>query len=123
GRVWQITACDAACSYGVAWLLLAFSAAAAAGFLREILAPRCRRAGWPLRRVLTDGGSEFKGPFEEARASATRAPSPGTRGPTASSSACRPRSCTSTGASSSGALLHQPGRDAAEPRCLHALLQ
>ncbi len=24
------------------------------------------RAGWPLRRVLTDGGSEFKGPFAEA---------------------------------------------------------
>jgi transposase InsO family protein len=23
------------------------------------------RAGWKLRRVLTDGGSEFKGEFEE----------------------------------------------------------
>jgi hypothetical protein len=21
GKVWQVTACDAACSYGVAWLL------------------------------------------------------------------------------------------------------
>jgi hypothetical protein len=38
---------------------------ATAGFLRAILAPLYRRAGWPLRRVLPDGGSEFKGPFEE----------------------------------------------------------
>ena len=66
GRVWQITACDAACSYGVAWLLPAFAAEATASFLREILAPLYRRAGWPLRRVLTDGGSEFKGPFAAA---------------------------------------------------------
>src|SRR5712692_3893998 len=34
GKVWQITACDAACSYGVAWLLPTLSAAAAARFLR-----------------------------------------------------------------------------------------
>jgi hypothetical protein len=49
----------------VAWLLPACSAEATASFLREILAPLYRRAGWPLRRGLTDGGSEFKGPFEE----------------------------------------------------------
>jgi transposase InsO family protein len=65
GRVWQITAGDAACSSGVAWGLPAFSADATAGFLREILAPPSRRASGPLRRVLTDGGSAFKGPFEE----------------------------------------------------------
>jgi len=66
GKVWQITACDAACSYGVAWLLPAFSAAAAAAFLRDILVPLYRRAGWPLLRLLTDGGGEFKGAFDDA---------------------------------------------------------
>jgi transposase InsO family protein len=66
GKVWQITACDAACSYGTAWLLPAFSAPAAAAFLRDILVPLYRRAGWPLQRVLTDGGGEFKGAFDEA---------------------------------------------------------
>src|SRR2546422_6241358 len=45
GKVWQITACDAACSYGVAWLLPAFSAAAAAAFLCDTLVPLYRRAG------------------------------------------------------------------------------
>jgi transposase InsO family protein len=66
GKVWQITACDAACSYGVAWLLPAHTAEAAAHFLRTILAPHYRRAGWRLRRVLTDGGPEFKGAFDDA---------------------------------------------------------
>src|SRR4029453_11836847 len=33
GKVWQITACDAACSYGVAWLLPVHTAEAAAHFL------------------------------------------------------------------------------------------
>lgn len=65
GKVWQITACDAASSYGVAALVPAHTAAAAAAFLREILVPLYRRARWPLRRVLTDGGPEFKGTFDE----------------------------------------------------------
>lgn len=64
--VWQITACDAACSYGVAWLLPAHTAAAAAHFLRRVLLPVYRRAGWRLRRVLTDGGPEFRAAFDEA---------------------------------------------------------
>src|SRR5216683_1176205 len=66
GKVWQITACDAACSYGVAWLLPAHTAEAAAHFLRRVVIPLYRRAGWRLRRVLTDGGPEFKGAFDEA---------------------------------------------------------
>jgi transposase InsO family protein len=66
GKVWQITACDAACSYGVAWLLPAHTAEAAAHFLRTILVPHYRRAGWQLRRVLTDGGPEFHGAFDAA---------------------------------------------------------
>jgi transposase InsO family protein len=66
GQVWQLTACDAACSYGVARLLPALSAEGSASFLREVLVPLYRRAGWPLRRVLTDWGSEFKGAFDHA---------------------------------------------------------
>lgn len=66
GKVWQITACDAFGSYGVAWRLPAFTATATATFLRTVLLPHYRRAGWPLQRVLTDGGSEFKGAFDEA---------------------------------------------------------
>jgi transposase InsO family protein len=66
GKVWQLTACDAACSYGVARLIPALSAAAAAAFLREVVAPLYQRAGWRPERVLTDGGSEFRGAFDEA---------------------------------------------------------
>src|SRR5437660_3796490 len=66
GKVWQITACDAATSYGLAGLLPAHDAAAAAAFLREIVVPHFQRAGWRVRRVLTDGGPEFKGAFDAA---------------------------------------------------------
>ena len=66
GKVWQITACDAATSYGLARLLPAHDAAAAATFLREVVVPHFQRAGWPVRRVLTDGGPEFKGAFDVA---------------------------------------------------------
>ena len=66
GKVWQVTACDAACSYGVAWLLPAHTAAATAHFLRMILVPHYRRAGWRVQRVLTDGGPEFHGAFDAA---------------------------------------------------------
>jgi len=66
GKVWQITACDAACSYGVAWLLPAHTAEAAAHFLHRVVLPLYRRAGWRLQRVLTDGGPEFKGAFDDA---------------------------------------------------------
>ena len=65
GKVWQITACDAASSYGVAALVPGHTAADAAAFLRDILVPLYRRGRWPLRRVLTDGGPEFKGAFDE----------------------------------------------------------
>jgi len=66
GRVWQITACDAACSYAVATLTTAHTAEACARFLRKVLLPLYREAGWDLQRVLTDGGSEFKGAFSKA---------------------------------------------------------
>lgn len=66
GQVWQITACDAATSYGVARILPALSPTAVAAFLRQVVVPLFRRAGWPVQRVLTDGGGEFKGSFDEA---------------------------------------------------------
>jgi len=66
GKVWQITVCDAATSYGLAGLLPAHDAAAAATFLREVVVPHFQRAGWSVRRVLTDGGPEFRGAFDVA---------------------------------------------------------
>ena len=66
GRVWQLTACDAACSYGAGQIVVLPqpTAAATARFLREVLVPLYRKAAWPIRRVLTDCGSEFKGRFD-----------------------------------------------------------
>ncbi len=66
GKVWQYTACDAACSYAIAQVATEFSAAAAARFLRTRVAPAYRAAGWPVRRVLTDQGSEYRGAFDQA---------------------------------------------------------
>src|SRR5712692_2573476 len=43
GKLWQVTACDAACSFAFAWLLPALSATAAAAFLREILIQHYQR--------------------------------------------------------------------------------
>ncbi|HEX3236506.1 MAG TPA: DDE-type integrase/transposase/recombinase [Gemmatimonadales bacterium] len=127
GKVWQITACDAACSYGVAWLLPAHTAEAAAHFLRRILLPLYRRAGWRLRRVLTDGGPEFKGAFDEAcHALGLR------------HTRTKPRHAWTNGfverlqgtilqehwrVAFRRPLLHQPDGLAAQPRGLHAVLQ
>jgi transposase InsO family protein len=61
GKVWHITACDAARR-----ILPELSAAAVAQFLRDVLVPAVARAGWTLRRVLTDGGGEFKTEFDTA---------------------------------------------------------
>jgi len=67
GKVWQITACDAASSYGTGRVFVAAqpTAQVAARFLRHVLVPLYRDAGWPIQRVLTDGGSEFKGLFAQ----------------------------------------------------------
>ena len=66
GKVWQITACDAACSYATARIIPANTAEHAARFLAETLLPIYEAAGWPLQRVLTDWGSEFRGAFDAA---------------------------------------------------------
>ena len=65
GPMWQITACDAASSYGVAATLPALTHQAAAAFLGDTLLPVFAKAGWPLQRVLTDGGHEFKGTLDD----------------------------------------------------------
>src|SRR5262249_53429175 len=66
GKVWQFTACDAACSYAVAWLTTELSACSARRFLTRYLLPLYRRAGHAIRAILTDGGSEFRGAFDAA---------------------------------------------------------
>jgi transposase InsO family protein len=66
GKVWQYTACDAACSFAVAQVSLDFSAAAAARFLTSRVLPVFESAGWPLRRILTDQGNEYRGAFDRA---------------------------------------------------------
>ena len=66
GKLWQITACDAASSYAMAKVIVANNAAEAAVFLRDVVVVEVKKAGWRLRRVLTDGGSEFKAEFDEA---------------------------------------------------------
>jgi len=65
GKMWQLTACDAASSYGMAKVVSANNAIEAATFLRDVVVPELEKAGWKLWRVLTDGGSEFKGAFDE----------------------------------------------------------
>jgi transposase InsO family protein len=63
-KVWQITACDAATSYGLAGLLPTHDAAAAETLPGEVVVPPFQRAGWSVRRVLTDGSPEFKSAFD-----------------------------------------------------------
>ncbi len=64
GKVWQITACDVASSYGLAQLFIGDpNATVAARFVRDFVVPEFKRAGFPVSRVLTDRGSEFKGAF------------------------------------------------------------
>jgi len=64
GKLWQITACDAASSYALAKVVAVCNASEAAAFLKQVVAPTLAEAGWRLQRVLTDGGSEFRGEFD-----------------------------------------------------------
>jgi transposase InsO family protein len=67
GKIWQYSAVDGACSFAFA---RAFdgekSAAAAAAFLTQDVAPVYDEAGIPLREVVVDGGPEFKREFTAA---------------------------------------------------------
>ena len=64
GKLWQVTACDAACSFAFAQVIPSVEAIHCARFLKRVLLPAYRNAGWKLKRVLTDHGSEFKGLFD-----------------------------------------------------------
>jgi transposase len=67
GRVWQLTACDAAARYGIAQVIRgAPRAAQAAAFWTTRVLPAYRRAGHAVRAVLTDGGTEWRGAFAVA---------------------------------------------------------
>jgi transposase InsO family protein len=66
GKLWQITACDAASSYAMAKVVPVCNAQEAATFLKQVVAQQLSDAGWRFQRVLTDGGSEFKGTFDDA---------------------------------------------------------
>jgi transposase InsO family protein len=66
GKVWQYTACDAACSFAVAQVSLEFSAAATARFLTRRVLPAYQAAGWQPERVLTDQGGEYRAAFDKA---------------------------------------------------------
>ena len=64
GKVWQLTACDAACSFGVAQIIVgAPTPTATAAFLQTRVRPVYRQARHRLRAVLTDNGAEWGGGF------------------------------------------------------------
>ena len=106
GKVWQLTACDCASSYGWARIVVGkVTAARMAAFLVEVVLPGYPAAGWALRRVLTDNGKEFKASFVTTlRPTRSATPiKPDMRRPTGSSSACRVRFFMNAGGSSFGA--------------------
>jgi hypothetical protein len=123
GEVCQITACDAPTSYGLAGLLPTHDATAAPTFLRAVVVPHFQRAGWPVRRVLTDGGPEFKGAFDVAwalRHTRTKNRHAWTNGFVGRLQGTIVQEALARGLPA--ALLHHSGGPAG-PRRLHALLQ
>jgi transposase InsO family protein len=67
GKLWQLTACDAACGYGIAQVTRGTPRPAhAIVFLRERVVPAYRRAGHPVRAVLTDRGPKWGPRFTAA---------------------------------------------------------
>ena len=84
GKVWHVTACDAACSYAIATLVPRVTQGTATAPLRTHVVPTYHRAGHPVRAyLLTDGGPEFYGSFLTACREPGiehRRPKPGMRG-------------------------------------------
>lgn len=100
GKVWQLTACDAACSFGIATLVPRITQQTAIQFLREHVMPAYARANHRIRAVLTDGGPEWQARFLAACRElgiSHRARDRAMPGRTASSSGCRERSSPSCG--------------------------
>lgn len=64
GKVWQYTACDAACSFAIAWLARQLDSHTARRFLRRYLLPLYTHAAHPVQAILTDRGHEWMGAFE-----------------------------------------------------------
>jgi hypothetical protein len=63
GKVWQITGCDGASSYGFAQLVIGeVTARAVLAFLTTLVRPGYRKAGWSLKRVLVDNGKDSREP-------------------------------------------------------------
>ena len=54
GKLWQLTACDAASSYAMGKVVAGSNAKEAAVFLRDVVAVEVKKAGWKLSRVLTE---------------------------------------------------------------------
>ncbi len=77
-----------ACSFAFAQVIPSVEAIHCARFLKRVLLPAYRKAGWKLKRVLTDHGSEFKGLFDavcsELGIHHTRTKPRSSRGPVAS---------------------------------------
>jgi transposase InsO family protein len=64
GKIWQYSAVDGACSFGLATVRRGEkSARAAAAFLEHHVVPTYREAGIVLKEVVVDGGPEFKAEF------------------------------------------------------------
>jgi transposase InsO family protein len=64
GKIWQYSAVDGACSFGFAQVRRGEkSARAAAEFLEHHVLPVYHEAGIVLKKVVVDGGPEFKGEF------------------------------------------------------------
>ncbi len=66
GKVWQLTACDAACSHAIATLVPRVTQVTTTQFLRTHVVPAYQRWGHQVRAALTDGGPEFYGRFVAA---------------------------------------------------------
>jgi len=101
GKVWQITACDAACSYGVAWLLPAHTprpppTSCVGSCCRSTAGPAGGCAACSPTAAPSSKGRSMRPAAPSA--SATPGPSHGTPGRTGSSNASKARSCRSTGA-------------------------
>jgi hypothetical protein len=66
GKVWRLTACDAACSYGIATLVPRGTQQTTSAFLCQHVMPAYERAGHRFQAVLTDGGPEWQARFVAA---------------------------------------------------------
>jgi hypothetical protein len=102
------------------------TAAAVLAFLREIVSPTDRHAGWQLPRVLTDNGNEFKGVFAagcERCGFPLRAPNRARRGRTAHRAAAEDHPPRAMGASRCAhSTSRAAGRSRARLSALSALL-